>query len=425
MDSKWQWCKRASSLSGGLWSQLGLQLEVMTKKPRVRGEGTNLEPLEHRLQQWALELEERSRRCAGYPVNFRFNLERFFETLMGSGILQLSLNDAGRPDRPSPYGLNSRDYEKEVLQSLAELYRFPEENFWGYVTSGGTQGNLQGMWMGREALRPHGRPVIYASEEAHYSVPTLAHVLDVDLMLVKSKLDGSMDVQDLKERAPKDRPALLVASLGTTFKGGIDDSHALREALEEKGVPQIYTHLDAALFGGYIPYLYRNASPFIDFSVYPHDSIAVSGHKFYGSPVPLGVFLCREQVTGAMREGYVPYLEMENCLIPCSRSALNTLIWWWTLNSVPRDTLQAEALAMMQNAEYLRMALIDMGLGAWRNTDSCIVYFSAPSQDFCRKWCLPQVQTRTRGVLTHIVVMQQIDRELIEQLLAEMKREIS
>jgi len=43
----------------------------------------------------------------------------------------------------------------------------------------------------------------------------------------------------------------VIATIGTTFKGAIDQVDRIQEAL--KGYPS-YLHLDAALFGGYLPF---------------------------------------------------------------------------------------------------------------------------------------------------------------------------
>jgi hypothetical protein len=54
-----------------------------------------------------------------------------------------------------------------VLQWFARLWEIDQDEYWGYITNCGTEGNLHGILVGRENL-PDG--VLYASRETHYSV---------------------------------------------------------------------------------------------------------------------------------------------------------------------------------------------------------------------------------------------------------------
>ena len=54
-----------------------------------------------------------------------------------------------------------------VLQWFARLWEIDQDEYWGYITNCGTEGNLHGILVGRENL-PDG--ILYASRESHYSV---------------------------------------------------------------------------------------------------------------------------------------------------------------------------------------------------------------------------------------------------------------
>lgn len=54
-----------------------------------------------------------------------------------------------------------------VLQWFARLWEIDQDEYWGYITNCGTEGNLHGILVGRENL-PDG--ILYASRETHYSV---------------------------------------------------------------------------------------------------------------------------------------------------------------------------------------------------------------------------------------------------------------
>jgi len=97
----------------------------------------------------------------GYPVAKDFDYQELAE------FLKYPMNNLGDPFVTSTYGVGSRELEKEVVQFFANLFRAPEDNWWGYVTNGGSEGNLYGLYLARE-LHPKG--MVYYSEATHYSV---------------------------------------------------------------------------------------------------------------------------------------------------------------------------------------------------------------------------------------------------------------
>ena len=66
-----------------------------------------------------------------------------------------------------------------VLQWFARLWDIDQDEYWGYITNCGTEGNLHGILVGRENL-PDG--ILYASRESHYSVFKWAPSLALELL---------------------------------------------------------------------------------------------------------------------------------------------------------------------------------------------------------------------------------------------------
>jgi histidine decarboxylase len=66
-----------------------------------------------------------------------------------------------------------------VLNWFAKLWEI--EDYWGYITNCGTEGNLHGILVGRENL-PDG--ILYASRETHYSVFKAARMYRMDAVQV-------------------------------------------------------------------------------------------------------------------------------------------------------------------------------------------------------------------------------------------------
>ena len=134
-----------------------------------------------KLKKFIEQIKEEEKTFIGYPVNCNFDYSELFD------ILSIPLNNVGDPFCSSYYGLDSRELEREVLNWFADLHNFPRDNFWGYVTNGGTEGNLYGLYLARE-LYPKG--VVYYSQDTHYSVSKNIRVLNMEhIMKYKAKKD--------------------------------------------------------------------------------------------------------------------------------------------------------------------------------------------------------------------------------------------
>ena len=75
----------------------------------------------------------------------------------------------------------------------------------------------------------------------------------------------------------------------------MDDQAAIRRILRAKHRAPVYIHSDAALFGGFLPYVNEEAAQLVHQQTQKFDSIVVSGHKFFGFDEPVGVFICTRE----------------------------------------------------------------------------------------------------------------------------------
>lgn len=58
------------------------------------------------------------------------------------------INNIGDPFVESNYGIHSRQFEYAVLDWFAHLWEIPKDQYWGYVTNGGSEGNYDGLLVG-------------------------------------------------------------------------------------------------------------------------------------------------------------------------------------------------------------------------------------------------------------------------------------
>jgi hypothetical protein len=88
--------------------------------------------------------------------------------------------------------MHCKAFEREVVSFYADIFNAPANNHWGYVTNGGSEGNLYGLYLARE-LYPNG--IVYYSEATHYSVQKNLHLLNMNSIVIRSQPNGEMAFQ--------------------------------------------------------------------------------------------------------------------------------------------------------------------------------------------------------------------------------------
>ena len=362
----------------------------------------------------------------GYPASQESELAEFYQWYAASGMDVINLNNAGDPMTDDPSTLSSQLFERQVIEFFAPLYDFNLDNVWGIVTHSGTDGNNHGLYFGVNYLRNKTgmEPVLYVSDEAHYSNMRLAHLQNMDIRLVASDSMGRMIPDSLEAMLNTSRPVLMVYAMGSTFKGAIDDQQALNAVLAaHPEIPGIYRHIDAALFGGYLPFTPYRALVSRDSMQY--ESIAISGHKFFGIDSPCGLFICTREVYENQTDYNVPYLNGNMRMISCSRDALQPLKFWWLIQSVGFEGWSTQAKNILAQRDYLKQQLDAIGWPAWVNEYSNTVFFRRPSPEIIRKYTLAQgYDERFGGELAHVVVMQHVSQEKIDMFIADLVESI-
>ncbi len=388
-------------------------------------DNNNADPAEVRLDDLAASVVARKLHDFGYPVNQKSRLIGFYRWLSGSGLNLAMVNNAGDPfDKEPAHLMNSLEFEREDIEFLGPLYGFDLDDLWGIVTFSGTDGNNHGIYFGSKYLEKKTRkkPVLYVSDAAHYSSRRLADLQNLDMVLVPSDVHGCMIPEALEKMLVLDRPALMVYAMGTTFKGGIDNQEALNAVLARHPSIEVYRHIDAALFGGYLPY--TSHKDVVNRKVQPFDSIAVSGHKFFGVDEPGGFFLTTMEVKNNQNPYEISYLNCSMPMINCSRSAMTPIKYWWIFQHTSKEEFSEQAEAMLEGASWLKEELSALGWPVWLEPMSNTVYFKRPSESFAQKYNLaPDYDERLGGDLSHIVVMQHATPKRLQAFIDDFKEQ--
>lgn len=376
------------------------------------------------LDRWASEcLAERSM-TLGYPGNNDIRLEEFYRWYTGNNLESMIINNAGDPFEEGDHTLSSLDFEREVIQYFAPKYGFDGNDLWGIVTMSGTDGNNHGIYFGVNYLkRKTGKmPVVYVSDEAHYSNYRLCDLQHLEVRLVKSDSMGRMVPDSLEKVLDPTRPCLIVYAMGSTFKGAIDDQKALDDVLARHEGMAVYRHVDAALFGGYLPF--TEYKDLVDRRKTGFDSISVSGHKFFGIDSPCGLFITTRDVYDNQSTYDISYLNANMRMINCSRSGIEPLKFWWLVKTVGDEGWAEQAARIFENTRYLKSELKRIGWPYWNNEYSNTVIFRRPSAKVVRKYNLACGEDAAfGGKLSHVVVMQHVTKDSIDRLIADLRDE--
>jgi glutamate/tyrosine decarboxylase-like PLP-dependent enzyme len=211
--------------------------------------------------------------------------------------------------------------EQIVVNNWLRMVGFDPEKGYGFMTSGGTAGNLCGINLARNLSLPNAmeeglisalhtynvekntryKSLAFAcSKRAHYSFNTAAGVEGVGSKnIIRCGMDGPNDLHQLQERIlTSEREGKLifavVAVAGDTLSGRIDDLEGVvrmvRECEKNVGHP-IYIHVDCAHTGPF--FLVTDIRKKLA-GIEEADTICLDPHKYF-APYNTGIFLVREK----------------------------------------------------------------------------------------------------------------------------------
>ena len=339
----------------------------------------------------------------GYPTNQIFDYSPLYP------LLQHSANNVGDPFHDSLYRVNTHEFEREVITIFANLMRHSPDETWGYVTSGGTEGNMYGLYLAREMF-PDG--VVYFSQDTHYSVRKNLRVLNYRNIMIRSLDNGEIDYEDLREtiRINRHLPVVVMANIGTTMKGAVDDLDKIREIFDDLAISSSYIHVDAALSGIILPFV-DDPQPFgFDAGI---DSIAISGHKMIGSPLPCGVVLTKSDYVGRVARS-IEYVGAMDTTLSGSRNAVTPLMLWYAFEQHGLEGFRGIVQESLDVAQYAVEEFNANGIAAWRNKNSITVVIPRPSDKVVNKWQMAPYEN-----VAHIITVPNVTRDKIDAAIAD------
>ncbi|MEM1124598.1 MAG: histidine decarboxylase, partial [Bacteroidota bacterium] len=301
---------------------------------------------------------------------------------------------------------------REVVDFFAQLFRANPKDYWGYITNGGSESNLYGLYLARE-LYP--KAMVYFSESTHYSVKKNIHLLNIPSITIRSQENGEIDYEDLENTLQFNRhkPAIILTTFGTTMTEAKDNVAKIKGILRKLAIQEHYIHCDAALAGAYGPFM----NPRVPFDFQDGaDSIAISGHKFIGAPTPSGVILTKRSLRDRIARS-ISYIGSLDTTITGSRNGHSVLFLWYAIQKMGVEGLAKRYFSSLKLADYCQQELRKIGIGAWTNPGAITVVLPKVSDFIRKKW-----QLATANV-SHIICMPGVTKKQIDALVADLKRE--
>lgn len=348
------------------------------------------------------KLEHASKNYSGYPASLKFDYSDLYR------FMDMSINNIGDPYDSSNYHVNTHEIEAEVIDFFAELFNIKERHT-GYVTNGGTEGNLYGLYVGSYY---YPGAIIYYSESSHYSVEKIIRILRAPSVKIKCVENGEMDYKDLFRHLDDYRrfPAIFLVNIGTTMTGAIDNLDIISDHLHKLKIIDYYIHCDGALHGCFLPFV--DHPPPFDFLA-GIDSISVSGHKFIGSPIPCGVAIVKYRYLKNLTPR-ISYVDITDSTVSGSRNGITPLFLWYAIKRLGKDGLAEMTQHCLKVADAITKKMCAMGIAAWRNRHSNIIVFKNPGKAFTKKW-----QIATYDGTAHFIVMPHHTEEFFDHILKD------
>ena len=177
------------------------------------------------------------------------------------------------------------EIEHEVVRMMGTLFGNPDAH--GYVTTGGTESNIQAIHAIKTARKIR-EPNIIVPASAHFCFDKVADILGIEVQKADLDPEFRADIRAVEDLIDENTIG-IVGIAGTTEFGQIDPIRELSDLALSKN---IFLHVDAAFGGFVIPFL-KELYEF-DFTLPGVTSIAADPHKMGFATIPTGGLLFQD-----------------------------------------------------------------------------------------------------------------------------------
>ncbi len=325
--------------------------------------------------------------------------------------------------------------ERELIDLCAkEIFEGGEEDFDGYVASGGTEANIQAIWILKRyyeiefGANANEVAVLY-SEDAHYSMPKACRLLGLKSYVTKVDEETRRVTQEslieciktAKESGVKH--FIVIMSMSTTMFGSVDDIDEITGWLDDLAV-DYKVHIDGA-YGGFI-YPFLTESKSYTFENPKINSFTLDGHKMLQSPYGTGIYLTRKGFMEYALTEEANYVKGKDYTLVGSRSGANAVAVWMIMRTYGSAGWKAKIEKLQKKTDRLCSNLDERGVEYFRNPDVNIVTIKSKyiTPKLAEKYLLVPDAHGDNAKWFKIVVMDHVQQGLLDRFLLDLDAEL-
>ncbi|MBO3699552.1 pyridoxal-dependent decarboxylase [Roseivirga sp. E12] len=324
--------------------------------------------------------------------------------------------------------------EKELIDLCAQqIFAGEDEAFDGYVASGGTEANIQAIWILKRYYEtefestPDEIGVIY-SEDAHYSMPKASKLLGLKSFVTSVSEDTRrVEKSSIEDCIKSARDAgvkhfIVVMNMSTTMFGSVDDIDEITTWLDDLNV-DYKVHVDGA-FGGYI-YPFATEESSLTFQNPKINSFTLDGHKMLQSPYGTGIYLTRKGFMEYALTEEANYVKGKDYTLVGSRSGANAIAIWMIMRTYGSDGWKSKIQKLLRKTDRLCADLDQRGVEYFRNPQMNIVTIKSQfvSAKLANEYMLVPDAHGDNVKWWKIVVMEHVKQGVIDSFLMDLDLE--
>jgi tyrosine decarboxylase / aspartate 1-decarboxylase len=328
----------------------------------------------------------------------------------------------------------TQEIEKEVLEMIAtDIFKANPDGYDGYIATGGTEANIEALWIYRNLFINSSKAklseiMIIASEDTHYSIAKGANLLMLDWMKVpvdfenRNVLENEFESMLLKAVSDGKKYFIVVANMGTTMFGSVDNPEAYTTALKKHGL-KFKLHVDAA-YGGFIyPFLVKDSK--LNFENENVSSITIDAHKMLQAPYGTGIFLCRKNLIENALTKEAEYIEGMDLTLCGSRSGANAVAVWIILKTYGKNDWFEKIKILEMRTDWLCNQLDNLKMEYFREPFMNIVTIKSGfiPDDLAHKYNLIPQKHNAENKWYKIVLMEHVDISGLQQLITDLEKQ--
>ncbi|MCP4458134.1 MAG: aspartate aminotransferase family protein [Cytophagales bacterium] len=280
------------------------------------------------------------------------------------------------------YFRGTHEIEKELIELCAtDILKGEYQGQDGYVASGGTEANMQAIWIYRNYfMKKYGAKRdeigILCSEDSHYSMDKGANILVLDIHKVpvnettrEITFEGvNQTVQEAKDNGKK--YFIVVSNMMTTMFGSVDHIDHYVNAIRNLDC-KFKIHIDGAFGGFYYPFSDEHSS--LTFQDPNITSFTLDAHKMAQAPYGTGIFLIRKGYMEYANTEQASYVEGEDYTLIGSRSGANAIAVWMILMKHGPFGWQEKIFVLQKRAIWMCDQLSNLKVEFYRHPASNII----------------------------------------------------